>query len=89
MVQEIGALLLFLMLKANVLLSFDKQEEKATLVGYIDSAGVLEIGVDVLGGGVGVGVDVLDIEVGVDVSLPVSIGLDGGRVAARVGTAVF
>ena len=78
MVQEIGALLLFLMLKANVLLSFDKQEEKATLVGYIDSADVLEVDVGVL-----------DAEVGVDVTLPLSIGVDGGRVAARVGTEVF
>ncbi len=83
MVQEIGVLLLFLMLKANVLLSFDKQEEKATLVGYIDSADVLEVGVDVLAGEL----DILDVEVGV--ILPLSMGDDGGRVAARVGTAVF
>ena len=83
MVQEIGVLLLFLMLKANVLLSFDKQEEKATLVGYIDSADVLEVGVGVLE----VEVDILKI--GVGVTLPLSIGVDGVKVAARAGTAVF
>lgn len=65
MVQEIGALLLFVMLKANVLLSFDKQEEKATLVGYTDSADALDVEV---------GVDVLDVGIGVDVTLPLSIG---------------
>ena len=75
MVQEIGALLLFVILKANVLLSFDEQEEKATLVGYTASADVFdgEIGVDVT----------LPLSIGVDVTLLLSIGVDEAYLVAE------
>jgi hypothetical protein len=81
MVQEIGALLLFVILRANVLLSFDEQEENATLVGYTDSADVFdrEVGVDVT----------LPLSVGVDVTLLLSIGVEGACVVAKVGTDVL
>ncbi len=81
MVQEIGALLLFVILKANVLLSFDEQEEKATLVGYTDSA-------DVFDGEVGVDVTLL-LGIGVGVTLLLSIGVDGACVVAKAGADVL
>ncbi len=91
MVQEIGALLLFVILKANVLLSFDEQEEKATLAGYTASADVFdgEVGVDMTLP-LSVGVDVpLPLSVGVDVPLLLSIGVDEACVVAKVGTDVL
>ena len=91
MAQEIGALLLFVILKANVLLSFDEQEENATVVGYTDSADVFdgEVGVDVTLP-LSIGVDViLLLSIGVGVTLLLSIGVDGTCVVAKVGTDVL
>ena len=73
MVQEIGALLLFLILKANVLLSFDKQEEKVTVDGYINSIVVPDV----------------DVDVGVEVTWLVGIGVDGVEDVARDCTDVI
>ncbi len=74
------------MLKANVLLSFGKQEEKVTLLGYTDSADVPDGDGERDGeGDVGVlGVGVLLI----DVLLPVEAGVDGERGGKKFGADV-
>jgi hypothetical protein len=74
------------MLKANVLLSFGKQEEKVTLLGYTDSPDA----VDGEGEGDGEG-DVGVLGMGVlliDMLLPVEAGVDGERGGKRFGVDV-
>jgi hypothetical protein len=68
------------MLKAKVLLSFGKQEEKVTLLGYTDSADAIDVDVGV--GVLGVGVLL------VDVLLPADAGVDGERDGKKFGADV-